>query len=81
MRACVRACVRLSHFYISLIYKDLFAKFAENVYGCENMSVKNLVLILKNNMAAIAGSLKIIDMFLNLKYYSIKKALYHYHWS
>ena len=27
--------------------------FAENVYGCENISIKNFVLILKNNMAAI----------------------------
>ena len=41
---CMHVCVRLSHFYINLyisfIYEDIFAKFAENVYGCENMSVK-----------------------------------------
>ena len=41
---------------------DIFTKFAENVYGCENMSVKNFVLILKNNMAAIDDCLTIIDM-------------------
>ena len=41
----VHACVYLSHFYVNLyvtvIYEDIFTKFAENVYGCENMSVKN----------------------------------------
>ena len=32
-------------------------------YGCENMSVKHFVLILKTNMAAIANYSKIINMF------------------
>ena len=63
----VSACVCLSHFYIKLyissIYEDNFTKFAENIYGCENMSVKKLVLILKNNIAAIADCSKIINMF------------------
>ena len=40
----VHACVHLSHFkiklYNSFSYEDI-TKFAENVYGCENMSVKN----------------------------------------
>ena len=66
MRVCMHACMRLSHFYINLytsfIYEDMFTKFAQNASGCENMSVKN-VLILKNNMATIADCLKIIDMF------------------
>ena len=31
-------CVCLSHFYINIIYEDMFTKFAENVYGCQNMS-------------------------------------------
>ena len=48
MRLCVRP---LSHFYINLnisfIYKDIFTKFAGNVYGYENMSVQNFGLILK----------------------------------
>ena len=46
MHVCVHACVRLSHFYtnlsISFIYDDIFIKFAENVYGSENLSVRNL---------------------------------------
>ena len=36
----------------------IFTKFAEHVYDCENMSVKIMVLILKNNMAAIADLLE-----------------------
>ena len=63
---CVHACVHLSYFlinlYIAFIYEDIFSKFAENVYGCENMAVTNFVLILKNK-AVIADWLKIIDMF------------------
>ena len=45
MSACVHACVRLSHFYIKLYisfsYEDILTILAENVYGCENMFVKN----------------------------------------
>ena len=37
---------------ISFIYKDIFTKFAGNVY--ENMSLQNFGLILKNKMAAVA---------------------------
>ena len=48
----VHACVCLSHFYknlyISFIYENTFIKFAEILYGCENMSVQNCFLILKN---------------------------------
>ena len=36
----------------------IFTKFAEHVYDCENMSLKIMVLILKNNMAAIADLLE-----------------------
>ena len=40
----IRPCVRLSGFninlYISFIYKDIFIKFAGNVYGYENLSAK-----------------------------------------
>ena len=61
------ACVHLLHcyinLYISFIYEGIFTKFEENVYGCENLSVKNFVLILKNNMAAIADSSKVIYLF------------------
>ena len=53
----MHACVRLSHFYINLyisfIYEAIFAKFAE-IFMAVNTSVKNFVLILKDNMAAIA---------------------------
>ena len=38
---CVRPCVRSSRFYINhniaFIYKDIFTKFAGNVYGYENL--------------------------------------------
>ena len=41
---CVRSCVHLPHFYINLyisfIYEDIVTKFAENVCGYENISVK-----------------------------------------
>ena len=65
------SCMRLSHFYtilyISFIYEDIFTNFAEKIYGCESMSVKNFVLNLKNNMATIVrfahhDSSKIVDM-------------------
>ena len=58
-------CVCLSYFYfnlyISFIYEDIFTKFAENVYGYENMSLKYFVLILKKNMATMAECSKIIE--------------------
>ena len=63
---CVHACVHLSHFkiklYISFSYEDIFTKFTENVYGCENISVKHDGTH-KKNMAAIANYWKIIGMF------------------
>ena len=50
VHVCVSACVGLLHFYINLnisfICDDIFTKFAENIYGCENMSVKKIVVIL-----------------------------------
>ena len=49
-----------STFILHSFIEDIFTKFAENVYGFENMSVKNFVLILKDNMAAIADYSKII---------------------
>ena len=59
-----RPSVRSSRFcincHISFIYEDIFTKFTENVYGYENLSLKNCSLILKNKMAAIAYCLKII---------------------
>ena len=62
----VRAYVRLSRFCINLnisfIYEDIFTKFAGNVYGYENLSLKNFSLILKNKMAAIANCLKIVKV-------------------
>ena len=60
----VNAC--MPHFYINLhnsfIYEDIFTKFAENVYGCEIMSVEKFFLILKSNMATMADCSKIIGM-------------------
>ena len=64
--ACVCACVRSSRFCINLnisfIYEDIFTKFARNVYGYENLSLKNFSFILKNKMATIANCLKIIKV-------------------
>ena len=73
LRACVSASVHpsalLSHFYINLnisfIYKDIFTKFAGNVYnvyGYKNVSVQNFGFILKNKMESLANCLKIIKM-------------------
>ena len=62
----VRPSVRLSCFCINLnisfIYKDIFTKFAGNVYGYKNLSLQNFSLISKNKMAAIANCLKIIKV-------------------
>ena len=55
----LRFCINLN---ISFIYGDIFTKFAGNVYGYENLSLKNFSLILKNKMAAIANCLKIINL-------------------
>ena len=41
-----------------LLQLHIFTKFAEDVYDCEHMSVKIMVLILKNNMAVIADFLE-----------------------
>ena len=66
MCACVRLSVRSSRFCINLnisfIYEDVFTKFARNVYGYENLSLKNFSLILKNKMSAIANCLKIVKV-------------------
>ena len=53
----MHACVHLLHFYINFYISFMI------VYGCENMSLKNCTHLKKNNMAAIADDLKIIDMF------------------
>ena len=66
VRASVSPSVRESRFYINLnisfIYKDIFTKFAGNVYGYKNLCMQNFSLILKNKMAAIANCLKIIKV-------------------
>ena len=61
------AFIAFLHQSLYLIPTDIFTRFAENVYGSKNMHVKNFVLILKNNMAAMADCMKIIDLFANLK--------------
>ena len=67
VRLCICLCVCLLgfniHLNISFIYKDIFIKFAGNIYGCKNLSLQNFALILKNKMAAIANCLKIIMLF------------------
>ena len=59
VRVCMRLSARSSHFHINLnisfIYKDIFTKFAVNVYGYKNLSVQNFGLIFKNKMAAISN--------------------------
>ena len=64
--------LRSSHFYINLnisfIYKDIFTKFAGDVYGYNNMSMQNFGLILKN---------KNFDPFFSVKWgHLTTKALY-----
>ena len=48
---------------ISFVYEDIF-KFAENVYGYENMSVKKFVDFLKYKMATMSNFSKIINMLI-----------------
>ena len=59
VRRSSRFCINLN---ISFIYGDIFTKFAGNVYGYENLSLKKFNLILKNKMAAIANCLKIVKV-------------------
>ena len=62
----IRASVRSSRFCvnlnISIIYKDIFTKFAGNVYGYENLSLQNFSLILKKQNGTIANCLKNIKV-------------------
>ena len=62
----VRTSVRSSRFCINLnisfIYEHIFTKFAGNVYGYKNLSLKNFSLTLKNKMAAIANCFKILKV-------------------
>ena len=57
VHASVCPCIYSSRFYINLnisfIYKDIFTKFAGNVYGYKNLSLQNFSLILKNKMATM----------------------------
>ena len=71
VRACVHEYVRASvcpfvTFYINLnisfICKDIFTKFAGDIYGYKNLCVQNFGLILKNKMAAIAHCLIIVKV-------------------
>ena len=62
VRACIRSSCFCIHLNVSFIYEDIFTKFAGNVYGNKNLSLKNFSLILKNKMAAIANCLKIVKV-------------------
>ena len=66
VRPSARPSVRSSRFCINLnisfIYEHIFTKFAGNVYGYKNLSLKNFSLTLKNKMAAIANCLKILKV-------------------
>ena len=64
-----RFCINLN---ISFIYEDIFTKFAGNVYGYENLSLKNFSLILKKKVAAIANCLNVYGYEnLSLKNFSL----------
>ena len=54
-----RFCINLN---ISFIYEHIFTKFAGNVYGYKNLSLKNFSLTLKNKMAAIANCFRILKV-------------------
>ena len=66
VRASVRPSIRSSRFCINLnisfIYKDIFTKFAGNVYGYENLPVQTFSLIWENKMAAMINCLKIVKV-------------------
>ena len=81
MHPCVHECVRSSRFcinlYISFIYSFIFTKFAGNVYGYENLSLKNFSLILKNKMAAIANFFENCKGALNLEIFQLASTNLH----
>ena len=55
----VRSFVTFLHkLNLSFICKDIFTKFAGNVYRYKNLSMHNFSHIFKNKMAAIANCLK-----------------------
>ena len=53
----MRTSVHSSRFYINLnisfIYKDIFTKFAGNIYGYENMSVQNFDQLFEHHKDAL----------------------------
>ena len=63
----VRPSVRSSRFYINLnisfIYEDIFTKFAGNVYGNENLSLRNFSLILKNKKGLISPQILLLEVW------------------
>ena len=48
--------------YIAFIHEDSLTKVEQNVFGYENMSIKNFGFIFENKMAAMAHCSKIINM-------------------
>ena len=77
----MRLWVRLLRFYINLnisfIYKNIFTKYAENVYGYENLYVQNFGLILKIKMAAIANLFENHKGALNLEIFQLASSNLH----
>ena len=57
---------------ISFIYKDIFTKFAGNVYGYKNLSVQNFGLILRKK-AAIA----FFENYKNLEIFQLASSNLH----
>ena len=68
IHACI--CHILTSTFISDSFMQIHSKNLQNVYSCENMSVKIFGLILKSNMATIADCLKIIDLQVAMSHWS-----------
>ena len=62
---------------ISFICKNIFTKFAGNVYGYKNLSVHNFGYILENNIAAIAKLFENHKGALNLETFQLASSNVH----
>ena len=78
---CIRLCVCLSGFNINLnisfICKDIFIKFAGNVYGYKNLSLQNFDLILKQQNGRHSQLFRNHKVVLNLEIFQLASSYFH----
>ena len=81
VRLWMRPCVHLSGFninlYISFIYKDIFIKFAGNLYGYKNLSLQNFGLIFEKRNGRHSQLFKNHKVVLNLEIFQLASSYLH----